>query len=100
MERSALLMQALARGYHCRQRVRALKALANDYWDKNRLKARHHQVIVVLVWTPGSASTAMRELPLYHMRDVVDLLNDAASAVKEAKDQQLAAGRGRWYRLA
>ena len=94
MERSALLMQALARGYRCRQRVRGLKAVANNYWDKNRLKARHHHVIVVLVWTPESASMGMRELPLYHMRDVVDLLNDAASAAKEAKEQQLALDDG------
>ena len=88
MERSALTMQALARGYRDRQRVRRLKAAANDYWDEKLLKARYHHVIVVLVWTPESTSIAMREMPLYHVRDVLDLLNDAASASQEAKQQE------------
>jgi len=91
MERSALTMQALARGYRDRQRVRRLKAAANDYWDEKHLKARYHHVIVVLAWTPESTSMAMREMPLYHVRDVLDLLNDAACASQETKQQELLA---------
>ena len=88
MEQAANRMQAVARGYRDRERVRNIKRGQKIFWDKKHLQARLHHVVVVLVWCPESTSTAMRELPLYHMRDVIDLVNDAAAAAYQAKEEK------------
>lgn len=83
MEQSAQKMQAVARGYRDRQRVRQIQREMFAYWDDKHRRAREYNVIVVLVWCPESTSMAMRELPLYHMRDVIDLLNDSSAEMNE-----------------
>ena len=87
MEQAACTLQGLARGRRDRLHVHAIKRGLNIYWEPKHFKARQHHVMVVFVWCPESTSLAMRELPLYHVRDVIDLVNDSALAASETHER-------------
>ena len=80
IEEAAVKIQGLLRGFRDRQFVRGVKRSMNNLWTESLHKSRHHPIAVLTVWCPSSTPTSMRELPLYHVRDVTDLIIDADTA--------------------